>query len=101
MEALNVLNSIPQTERTGRWYYYSAMTQEGLGNRATAIEQIRQAVAYEPSNTQYRQFQQYLEYGGNWYAEMGSGYSRPYSGVGSFCWKLFWLQLLCSCCCRI
>jgi molecular chaperone DnaJ len=99
-EALNVLNDIPFAERTGRWYYYSAVANNGLGNNATAIEHIRRAVDLEPSNTQYRQFQQYVNGGGTWYSSMGGGYERPYSSPGRFCLSFFFLQLLCSCCCR-
>jgi molecular chaperone DnaJ len=99
-EALNVLSDIPFAERTGRWYYYSAVANSGLGNNATAIEHIRRAVDLEPSNTQYRQFQQYVNGGGTWYSSMGGGYERPYSSPGRFCLSFFFLQLLCSCCCR-
>ncbi len=98
-EALNVLNDIPFSERQGRWYYYSAMANRGVGNTATALEHIRRAVELEPSNIQYRQFQEHLEYGGTWYTTMGSGYERPYSG-GDWCMKMILLNLFCNCCCR-
>lgn len=99
-EAFNVLNDIPFTERNGRWYYYSAVTNQGLGNTATALEHIRRAVELEPSNIQYRQFQQNLEYGGTWYTSMGSGYESPYSG-SEWCLRMILLNLFCNfCCCR-
>ena len=98
-EALNVLNDIPFSERQGRWYYYSAVANQGVGNTATALEHIRRAVELEPSNVQYRQFQEHLEYGGTWYTTMGSGYERPYSG-GDWCMKMILLNLFCNCCCR-
>ena len=34
-EALNVLSSIPFSERAGQWYYYSAVANEGVGNSAS------------------------------------------------------------------
>ena len=99
-EAHNVLNDIPFSERNGRWYYYSAVTNKGLGNTATALEHIRRAVELEPSNVQYRQFQQNLEYGGTWYTTMGSSYSSPYSG-SEWCLRMILLNLFCNfCCCR-
>lgn len=98
-EALNVLNDIPFSERQGRWYYYSAVANQGIGNTATALEHIRRAVELEPSNVQYRQFQEHLEYGGTWYTSMGSGYERPYSG-GDWCMRMLLLNLFCNCCCR-
>ena len=97
-EAFNVLNDIPFSERNGRWYYYSAVANQRVGNTATALEHIRRAVELEPSNIQYRQFQQNLEYGGTWYTTMGSSYERPYSG-SSWCMKMILLNLFCNCCC--
>ena len=97
-EALNVLNDIPFGERQGRWYYYSAMANQGVGNTATALEHIHRAVELEPSNIQYRQYQEHLEYGGTWYTTMGSGYERPYSG-SDWCLKMILLNLFCNCCC--
>jgi molecular chaperone DnaJ len=99
-EAYNVLNDIPFSERTGQWYYLSAIANEGMGNRMTAIEQINRAVELEPSNVKFRQYQQYLEFGGVWYTNMGSGYERPYSSFGSFCMTMLLAQALCGCCCR-
>lgn len=99
-EALHVLNDIPFSERSGRWYYYSAVANQNLGNTATALEHINRAVALEPSNLEYRQFQQNLQFGGTWYSNMGSSYERPYSGYSSFCMSLLCMQMLCSCCCR-
>ena len=97
-EAVNVLNDIPANERQGRWYYYSAMANQGVGNTATALEHIRRAVALEPSNIQYRQFQEHLEYGGTWYTTRGTVYERPYSG-SDWCWKMILLNMFCNCCC--
>ena len=99
-EALNVLNNIPFGERKAKWYYYSAMANQGAGNTATAIEHAQRAVQLEPSNMMYRQFQQHLAYGGTWYSNMGSEYDRPYSGYGNFCLSLLFMQFLCTCCCR-
>ena len=97
-EALNVLNDIPVNERQGRWYYYSAIANQGVGNTATALEHIRRAVELEPSNVRYRQFQEHLEYGGTWYTTRGNVYERPYSG-SSWCWKMIFLNMFCNCCC--
>lgn len=98
VEALHVLSDIPLSERTGRWYYYSAVANQGSGNNATAMEQIRKAVALEPSNMQYRQFQQHLEYGGTWYTNMSGSYDRPYSNSNSLCLDLILCNILCNCC---
>ncbi len=94
-EALNVLSGI--RVRSARWYYYSAMANAGTGNNVTAREHITQACAMEPGNLQFQVFRQQLEGGGDWYSNMGRGYSRPYEGR-SFCLGLCLLNALCGCC---
>lgn len=98
-EALHALGSVPQAERGARWHYYSAMANAGAGNNVTAREHIKRAVALEPSNLEYRQFQQYLDYGGTWYGTMGRSYERPYEGTGNWCLSMLFLNMLCQCCC--
>ncbi len=96
-EALNVLNNIPVNQRTARWYYFCAAANQGVGNNVQAMEFAKRAVEMEPSNMEYRQFLQNLEYGGTWYTNMGSAYQRP-------CASPYWLFLLfcwiCPLCCR-
>lgn len=96
-EALNVLNNI--SERNARWYYYSAVANAGMGNNVTAQEHAGRAVDMEPSNMEYRQLKQQLDYGGTWYQSMGSSYERPYAGGGGWCMSMVLLNLLCNCCC--
>ncbi len=98
-EALNVLNSVSPSERGARWYYYSAMANVAVGNNVTAKEQIEKAVALEPSNMEYRQFKQHLDFGGTWYRNMGQSYERPYAGTGNWCLSMLFLNMLCNCCC--
>lgn len=87
-EAWNVLNGMSQ--RDARWYYYAAAANSGLGNTAMALQYARQAVNMEPSNMEYRQFLQNLEFGGIWYQDMGSSYERPGNGN--------WTMLMSLCC---
>lgn len=98
-EALNVLNGIPFGERRARWYYFSAIANQGSGNNILAKEHAKRAVEMEPSNMEYRQFLQHLEYGGTWYTNMGSNYDRPYASAGNWCLSMLFLNMLCNCCC--
>lgn len=98
-EAVNVLDSVAETERHARWYYYSAIANQGIGNNITAKEHASRAVSMEPSNMEYRRFLQYLEYGGTWYNNMGTGYERPYASAGNWCLSMLFLNMLCNCCC--
>ena len=99
-EALNVLGSIAPGERGARWYYYSAIANMGIGNHVTAREQIDRALRLEPSNMEYRQFKQHLDFGGTWYQSMGQSYERPYAGTGSWCLSMLFLNMMCNCCFR-
>jgi len=97
-EALNVLESITLAERNARWYYYSALANAGMGNNITAKEHAAKAVELEPSNMEFRQLQQQLEFGGTWYQNMGDTYGKPYSSAGGWCLSLLLINLFCSCC---
>ncbi len=99
-EALNVLNGIPFGERKARWYYFSAIANQGTGNNITAKEHAKRAVEMEPSNMEYRQFLQHLEFGGTWYTNMGSEYDRPYASAGSWCLSMMFFNLFCNPCCN-
>ena len=66
-EALNVLASDP--ERNGRWYYLSALANDGLGNQVMALEHIRRAVSLEPDNQEYLRVLGIIENGGSAYRE--------------------------------
>ena len=94
-EALKVLGEVPFSERRGQWYYYSAIANQRIGNTATAIEHIQRAVSLEPGNMQYRQFQQTLEHGGTWYANMGDMYGRP-DGTSNPCCSILATLLCCQ-----
>lgn len=71
-EALNVLNSI--SNRSARWYYYSAIANKGVGNNIQALEHARMAASMEPSNPTFTRLVQALENGGQWYTSRQSSY---------------------------
>ena len=98
-EAFTVLNQVPIKERNARWYYLSAVASQGMRLDTIAKAHATRAVEMEPSNLEYRQFLQHLEYGGTWYSNMGSGYDRPYAGTGNWCLSMLFLNMLCNCCC--
>lgn len=97
-EALNVLDGID--ERTAKWYYYSSVANQGLGNNAVALEHAKKAVSMEPQNREYANWMQRMESGGSWYAGRQTQYGgRPASGSSDFCWKLCLANLFCNLCC--
>ncbi len=85
-EAINALNS--SQERNARWYYLSALANDGLGNSVTALEHIRRAVSMEPDNVRYRQTLSDLENGGSQYRRQAGnfrGFSMGASPLFSLC----------------
>ena len=95
-EAINVLNNI--TDRDGRWYYYSALAHLGKGEEATALEDAKRALDSDPDNMQYRMFYQRMNSGGEWYSGRQQTYQNPAGGMGSWCMKLIFINLMCNCC---
>ena len=87
-EALNVLNSC--TEKNAKWYYLSALANDGMGNQVTALEHIRRAVSMEPDNPQYLQTLNDIENG-------GAAYRRQAGNFGGFTMRSSPFLSLCLC----
>ena len=93
-EALNVLASAQN--RTARWYYLSALANDGLGNQVTALEHIRRAVSLEPDNMEYLQALNQIENGGATYRRQAGNF-RGFDMRGNL-WQLclcWFAQLFC------
>ena len=71
-EALNALSS--STERNARWYYLSALANNGLGNQVTALEHMRRAVSMEPDNMEYLNALNRMEHGGAAYRQAAGNF---------------------------
>ena len=80
-EAINALSNA--TNRNARWYYLSALANDGLGNQVTAMEHIRRAVSMEPDNQEYLNFLERMERGGETYRRTAGNFAG-FSG-GSVC----------------
>ena len=72
-EALNALNN--SSDRNARWYYLSALANNGLGNQVTALEHIRRAVSMEPDNQEYIHALNQIEYGGTAYRRQAGNFT--------------------------
>lgn len=98
-EARTVLDGMPETSHSARWYYYSALAHAGLGNQVSALEHAKRAKAMEPSNNEYSNLVFQLENGGSWYRQRQYTYGQPYSGGNGLCLKLCIANMLCNLCC--
>ena len=95
-EALNTLNSA--SERNARWYYLSALANDGLGNQVTALEHIRKAVSMEPDNMEYLSALEQIEHGGAAYRQQAGNF-RGFSMGGDPCTNLCLCYLVNLFCC--
>ena len=94
-EAINALSS--SQERNARWYYLSALANDGAGNQVTALEHIRRAVSMEPGNLRYQQTLEAIENGGSAYRRQAgnfAGFGMGKSSIASMCLCLA-AQLFC------
>ena len=94
-EALNVLENC--AEKNARWYYLSALANDGLGNQVTALEHIKRAVSMEPDNYQYIQTLNEIENGGAAYRRQAGnfrGFTMKSSPFASLC-LCYLCQLFC------
>lgn len=92
-EAINALNNC--TEKNARWYYLSALANDGLGNQVTALEHIRRAVSMEPDNHVYIQTLNQIENGGSAYRQQADNFGGFTSVNNS------WLTRLLCCLCQL
>ncbi len=72
-DALRLLDAV--NVRNGQWYYLAAVTHYNLGNKATALNYINEAVRLEPNNMEYRSFYQQMNYSANDYSNRRTVYS--------------------------
>ena len=98
-EARTVLDSMEESSRSARWYYYSALAHAGLGNQVSALEHARRAAALEPGNSDYSNLVYQFENGGSWYRQRQYTYGQPHVYGNSFCLKLCIANLICNLCC--
>ena len=95
-EALNALSN--SEEKNARWYYLSAVANDGLGNQVTALEHIRRAVSMEPDNGVYLDALNQIESGGRAYRTHTGSY-RGFEMRGSPCMSMCLCYLVHMFCC--
>lgn len=95
-EALNTLAN--SSERDARWYFLSALANDGLGNQVTALEHIRRAVSMEPDNPEYLRTLEAIQSGGATYRRQAGNYGG-FEMRGNPCSNLLWCWLMNLCWC--
>ena len=96
--AIHQLSQIQSTGRNARWYYLSALANQGLGNTMLALEQIQRAVQMEPNNQIYRQALQQFRHTGQVYQQNAQGHNMDAVDMKRLCMNLCFLQMFCTFC---
>lgn len=97
-EALNVLANI--TDRSAEWYYYSAIANDGIGNKITALNHAKTAVQMEPNNLEYHRVLNQIQNGGRVYQQQSQGFGMPTTIINNICVGFCFANLLCMFCGR-
>lgn len=96
-EALRELERI--SNRTSRWFYYSAIANVGLGNTMRGMEHARTALNMEPANPDYQSLVNQLSFQNQRYNNVRTNYSYNNRGddMMDMCCKLWMADTLCEC----
>ncbi len=95
-QALSLLSFIGT--RDGRWYYYNAIANYGVGQRIAALESAKTACEKEPYNEDYRALYERLSGAGNVYREESESYGRPRFRLSNACLWCCIADFLCMLC---
>ena len=96
-EALNALNNSP--DRNARWYYLSALANNGVGNQVTALEHIKRAVSMEPDKPEYLRVLEIIQDGGETYRQQAGNF-RGFTMGRSPCASMLLCWFVNLFCCR-
>ena len=96
-EAVNTLNNSAQ--RDARWYYLSALANDGLGNQVTALEHAKRAVSMEPDNMEYLQLLREIEGSGESYRRQAGNF-QGFELRGNPCMNMCLCYMAHLFCCR-
>jgi molecular chaperone DnaJ len=96
--ALNVLIHIPSTGRDARWYYLSALANNGLGNSVQAVDHMTRAAQMEPNNRTYVLLLQQFRRAGQAYEDNARGFDMQAMALQKLCLGLCAVQFFCGPC---
>ncbi|MDD2555232.1 MAG: J domain-containing protein [Syntrophaceticus sp.] len=100
-EALDLLATI--TDRSAEWYYYSAIANDGVGNKITALNHARTAVQMDPENLEYVRVLYQVQNSGRVYYEQSQNFGMPFNNLASACMTtciVYYMFRICCLGCR-
>lgn len=93
--ALSMLDQI--SGRPARWFYYAAIANAGLGNNIVALEQAKRAVSIEPSNQEYTNYLNQIQFQTQRYQTASHNNNRENYGMADCCCDLWCADTCCEC----
>lgn len=97
-DAVSILTHIPSTGRNARWYYLSALANNGLGNSVQAADHMQKALQLDPNNRGYAQLLQQFRRAGQTYEQHAQGFNMQAVNMQKICFGLLAAQCLCGPC---
>ncbi len=97
-DAISILTNIPSTGRNARWYYLSAVANQGLGNSVQAMDHIQKAARMEPNNPVYVQLLQQYRQSAQTYEHHAQGFNMQAANLQKICFGCLAAQCLCGPC---
>lgn len=97
-DAVSILTRIPSTGRNARWYYLSALANNGLGNSVQAADHMQKALQLDPNNRSYAQLLQQFRRAGQTYEQHAQGFNTQAMNMQKICFGLLTAQCLCGPC---
>lgn len=90
-QAVDILSTVTSDGRGARWYYLSALANDGAGNTLMALEQIRRAVQMDPNNPDYQRAQRQFQQTGQTYQQesQSQGFSMGTIDPGLICCSIW------------
>jgi molecular chaperone DnaJ len=96
IQALNILGNM--RDRTAEWYYFSAVSHAGIGNRIMAVNHAQMAVNMDPSNDEYKRVLDLLQNRGRTYQQRSQTFGS-FEDIGTMCVRFALLNMFCCWCC--
>jgi curved DNA-binding protein CbpA len=100
-EAEELLDGVPQTKRDAEWYFLKGTVQQFRGWLDDAYRNYAQAVNMDPTNPEYKNAYNQLNWQRQHARPYGGGYGQPMNAGGcnmcDICASLYCMNCLCDC----
>lgn len=94
--AVNMLTNVTSSGRNARWYYLSALANQGLGNTVQAMDHIQRAIKMDPNNRTYQQLYRQYRQSEQTYETNAQGFDMGAMQMQKVCMGLCFAQMFCN-----